>query len=244
MSEIIRVDIPQTVSVRKYPVDCKLLCQCLREHKNLSGFSNREISETLYVPITKVEHWFRQDDCFSIPEPELWLKLKTLLGITTDEFDESVMTFEEKDGVYEKSERHYHEDGIMPTLTSTSAGVEKIITRADEPFIVASRGRNPENPSDRTVGSPTEQRLEPNSQGIANTLTTVLKDNYVAEPQPQLRIRKLTPKECYRLQGFSDEAFAKAESVCSNTQLYKQAGNSICVPVLEHLFENLRVYLT
>lgn len=50
-----------------------------------------------------------------------------------------------------------------------------------EPIIVASRGRNPSNPSDRTVGSPTEQRLEPNSQGITNTLTTIQKDNLVLE---------------------------------------------------------------
>lgn len=140
--------------------------------------------------------------------------------------------------------------GICDTLVAamgTGGGNVPIITEEltmNEPFIVASRGRNPENPSDRTVGSPTEQRLEPNSQGIANTLTTVLKDNYVVEPQTQLRIRKLTPKECYRLMGFSDETFAKAESVCSNTQLYKQAGNSIVVDVLEHLFENLRVYLS
>lgn len=47
--------------------------------------------------------------------------------------------------------------------------------------IVAMRGRNPDNPSDRTVGSPTEQRLEPNSQGICNTLTSVQKDNLVLE---------------------------------------------------------------
>lgn len=199
-----------------------------------------------------------------------------------------------------------------------------------EPFIVASRGRNPENPSDRTVGAPTEQRLEPNSQGICNTLTTVLKDNYVVEPnvltpkrtdygkairkayesgeikesrhnmtelqprtdgicntlttvqkdnyvaEPQiiedfyksreervysdyspslradrsglkvnttLRIRKLTPKECYRLMGFDDDSFSKAEAVNSNTQLYKQAGNSIVVDVLEYLFVNLKPYL-
>lgn len=51
-----------------------------------------------------------------------------------------------------------------------------------------------------------------------------------------LRIRKLTPKECWRLQGFTDEDFAKAEAVNSNTQLYKQAGNSIVVPVLENIF--------
>ena len=51
-----------------------------------------------------------------------------------------------------------------------------------------------------------------------------------------LRIRKLTPKECFRLMGFDDEAFHKAEAVNSNTQLYKQAGNSIVVDVLEELF--------
>lgn len=53
------------------------------------------------------------------------------------------------------------------------------------------------------------------------------------------RIRKLTPKECWRLMGFTDEDFHKAESVCSNTQLYKQAGNSIVVPVLEGIFKQL-----
>lgn len=50
-----------------------------------------------------------------------------------------------------------------------------------EQIIVASRGRNPDNPSDRRLGSPTEQRLEPNSEGICNTLTSVQKDNYVLE---------------------------------------------------------------
>lgn len=53
------------------------------------------------------------------------------------------------------------------------------------------------------------------------------------------RIRKLTPKECWRLMGFSDEAFHKAEAINSNSQLYKQAGNSIVVPVLEAIFAQL-----
>ena len=48
-------------------------------------------------------------------------------------------------------------------------------------LICASRGRNPTNPSDRTAGIPTEQRLEINKDSICNTLTTVLKDNYVIE---------------------------------------------------------------
>lgn len=100
-------------------------------------------------------------------------------------------------------------------------------------IIVAMRGRNPENPSDRTPGSPTEQRLEPNSQGICNTITSVQKDNMVLESDTiHYRIRKLTPKECWRLMDFTDEDFDKATEVNSNTQLYKQAGNSIVVNVL------------
>jgi DNA (cytosine-5)-methyltransferase 1 len=51
------------------------------------------------------------------------------------------------------------------------------------------------------------------------------------------RIRKLTPKECWRLMGFDDEDFERAERVNSNSQLYKQAGNSIVVDVLEYQFE-------
>ena len=55
-----------------------------------------------------------------------------------------------------------------------------------------------------------------------------------------LRIRKLTPKECFRLMGFSDEDFSKAEQVpTSNAQLYKQAGNSIVVNVLEEMLKEL-----
>ena len=159
--------------------------------------------------------------------------------------------------------------------------------------IVAMRGRNPEHPTDRTAGLPTEQRLEPNNEGICNTLTTVQKDNLIMEKvkikqatkegyaemkiggvcdlsfpesetrrgrvqeegdvcptltaqnneicriETKYRIRKLTPKECWRLMGFSDEDFEKAAKVNSNTQLYKQAGNSIVVNCLEEIFKQL-----
>ena len=53
------------------------------------------------------------------------------------------------------------------------------------------------------------------------------------------RIRKLTPKECWRLMGCSDEDFKKAEQVNSNSQLYKQAGNAIVVDVLEAIFKQM-----
>lgn len=57
--------------------------------------------------------------------------------------------------------------------------------------------------------------------------------------EPQYRIRKLTPKECWRLMGFTDEDFEKAEAVNSNTQLYKQAGNSIVKDVLMAIFKEM-----
>ena len=280
-----RVDISQTVKVRKYHVDCKALCECLREHKSLTGLSNKAISEAMDVPVTKVEHWFRQDDCFAIPEAELWVPLKELLHIETDEFDESIMTFEEKEGVYEKSERHYSADGIAPTLTSTTAA-EKIIVReaTKKGYAEAVEGDfvNIGNPNSKTrrgrVGKQVTQTLTTSPQqgvvtnkticlnskggrggveglqpslkdriydsnGIATACTTseFFLPNYTTK---DLRIRKLTPKECWRLMGFDDEDFYKAEAVNSNTQLYKQAGNSIVVDVLEAIFTNLKPYLS
>ena len=198
--------------------------------------------------------------------------------------------------------------GTETASTVTARYYKGIGAHKDNMCIVAMRGRNPDNPSDRTVGSPTEQRLEPNSQGICNTLTSVQKDNLVMEKMcistkgkendvastilsgyertnmtgfnadngvvetinkvgqisndgsqygtviadnglspnlvagthgyansciaTQYRIRKLTPRECWRLMDFSDEDFEKAAQVNSNTQLYKQAGNSIVRNVL------------
>ena len=190
MPEIRRIGIPQTVKVRKYEVDCERLQNLLRMHKKLVGKSNKAIADALDVPVTKVEHWFRTDSCFAIPDAEVWFKLKIELDITTCEFDESITTFEERPGVYEKSERYYFADGIAPTLTSTSAGDEKIIVEVNE-----------------MTGN--------------------------------MRIRKLTPKECFRLMGFDDADYEKAASVNSNTQLYKQAGNSIVVPVVQHIMSQL-----
>lgn len=82
-------------------------------------------------------------------------------------------------------------DGIAPTVKENHGTVTAIA----EPFIVASRGRNPENPSDRTTGTPTEQRLEPNYSGCTNTLTSVQKDNYVCEPTVEKNLWTDTQKK-------------------------------------------------
>ena len=75
-------------------------------------------------------------------------------------------------------------------------------------------------------------------KGVAQTLNTSPQQAVV---EPSLRIRKLTPKECFRLMGFDDnDVDILVENEISNTQLYKQAGNSIVVNVLEAIFENLK----
>ena len=61
------------------------------------------------------------------------------------------------------------------------------------------------------------------------------------EKKVKYRIRKLTPLETWRLQNFSDEDFHKAEAVNSNSQLYKQSGNSICCSVLCAIFSQLGI---
>ncbi len=54
-----------------------------------------------------------------------------------------------------------------------------------------------------------------------------------------MRIRKLTPKECFRLMGFDDSDYSKASKVCSETNLYHQAGNSIVVDVMYYILREL-----
>ena len=65
-------------------------------------------------------------------------------------------------------------------------------------------------------------------KGIAQTLDTSCNQGILDK---HYRIRRLTPKECFRLQGFPDELFEKAKAVNSDAQLYKQAGNAVTVPV-------------
>lgn len=227
---------------------------------------------------------------------------------------------------FESTNRIYDVGG-SPTLSTMQGGNQE--PKILESQIVAMRGRNPDNPSDRTTGSPTEQRLEINMQGTSNCLTSVQKDNMVLIKQAtksgsiecevggcfdasypesqtrrgcvqdngntcptltaqnqeivriekvgqisndgsqcgtvysdsgisptliagthgdanskvftQYRIRKLTPRECGRLMGVSDEDISKMAAVNSNTQLYKQFGNSIVVDVMCAMFRNLNI---
>lgn len=182
----------------------------------------------------------------------------------------------------------WDKNGLSPTIETCQGGNRQPMIVEDKK-ICAMRGRNPENPSDRTKGIKTEQRLELNEQNISNTLTSVQKDNLLLEKrvfeqaietlenndcengdlinaynkkvnktgvcptrpegfktsilpvESKYRIRKLTPLETSRLMGIKDSDYKKMETVGSNSALYKQHGNSICISVLMAMFRNLNI---
>ena len=106
--------------------------------------------------------------------------------------------------------------------------------------MVRMTGRNPEHPTWRKKGLPTEQRIEFVQTELANVLTTVQKDNLVLEKEEHMtkkyRIRKLTEKECWRLMGYKDADYNKVAEVISACQRYKTAGNAIVKQVLMAIF--------
>lgn len=134
-------------------------------------------------------------------------------------------------GSHEQNGRVYDPKGISPTLNTMQGGGRQPKIRVRE---ATKKGY-----AEATVGD-SVNLAHPNSktrrgrvgEGIANTLVTGDSQGVV---MPNFRIRKLTPRECWRLQGFPDWAFDKAQEVNSNSQLYKQAGNSVTVNVIKEI---------
>ena len=115
-------------------------------------------------------------------------------------------------------DRVYSEDGIMPAITT---GFHPSVATDDV--------------SGTYIGTSEAFTRKP-TKGLARTLLT--RGNGAIQ-YPNLRIRKLTPLECWRLMGIDDEYFYKAQQVNSNAQLYKQAGNAIVVDVFGHIVKQL-----
>ena len=128
-----------------------------------------------------------------------------------------------------QSGRIYDPCGLCPTLDTVGGGNRMPKITTETATAVAMRGRYSE---DGTV----RQQIELSEREYANTITTVQKDSMVLING---RIRKLTPKECFRLMGFDDADFEKARSLNKDSQLYKQAGNSIVVNVVQHIIQSL-----
>lgn len=191
----------------------------------------------------------------------------------------------------------YDENALCPNITTVEGGGTQQIKILESQVLTPKRTEYGKAiRKDYESGKVRESRhnmteLEPRTDGISNTLTTVHKDNMVLIKQatkngsiecevggcfdasypesqtrrgrvqdngntcptltaqnqdivridPNYRIRKLTPRECGRLMGVFDEDISKMELVNSNTQLYKQFGNSIVVDVMCEMFKNLNI---
>ena len=133
---------------------------------------------------------------------------------------------------YEQSGRVYNPSGIACTLRSRSDPMQILEYKINEPKIKRLGNLYDENAGGARVGNV----YAPN--GVAPALQTAQGGNRQPLMYEDYRIRKLTPRECFRLMGFSDSDFDKIKGI-SNTQLYKMAGNSIVVNVLEGIFREL-----
>lgn len=137
-------------------------------------------------------------------------------------------------GGFNESKPRVYKD-TAPTIRTAAGGGH--LPSVVEPVIAAQRKR---------AGG---QTLEPRADRISNALTTAKKDNYVLE---SARLRKLTPIECERLQGFPDDWTARGRNIdipegvvgafsyISDTQRYKMCGNAVTVDVVAAVFEGLR----
>lgn len=162
-----------------------------------------------------------------------------VIGTTKPEF----RTIGQRDLVYNK-------DGIMGTLNATDYKQPKQILEVDEKYYINKSWH---------FTRPDEQKHDMNEIAQVDnvnykTLRSITDPNKLCrcldtmgggQREPKIltknyKIRKITPLECWRLMGFDDEDFYKAKNVpTSDTQLYKQAGNSIVVNVLEEIFKKL-----
>ena len=151
---------------------------------------------------------------------------RTLTGGGNTGGNHSGMTILQVNDPIHSNDRVYDPDGLSPTLNTMQGGLR-------QPFVVAQRGRYINNPKSRIAGLPTKQILEPNLKGISNTLSTVQKDNMLCDTN--MKIRRLTPIECERLQGFPD---GWTEGV-SDSQRYKCLGNAVTVNVIQAIIGKL-----
>lgn len=145
------------------------------------------------------------------------------------------------DRKFEMISRVYGPEGVSPTLRTCATGGQ-LVPMIEEEGIWwpngTKAGRSLARPGDGinlmrphlARGTVQDQRIATLTTGAGCGLGTVTDD---------LRIRYLTPLECWRLMGFPDSAYNAAAEICSRTQLYKQAGNSIVVPVLKGIFSAL-----
>ena len=220
----------QKVKGRKHSIDTNKLVEFLREHRSVS---TAKIAEHCEVPLTMAEHWFRQDSSFSIPPAEVWSKLKEILGITTAEWDKRITEFEERDGVYEMSERITQTHGKNPTLKASAPNKiedKYYLSGKMVDYIMADKYNN------KGEIDPVKARALTKSyhkMQRANIATYVSGDN---APFDKSNIRRLLPVEAERLQTLPDNY---TQGV-SDTQRYRMIGNGFTTLVVSFILAHMK----
>lgn len=254
---------------RKYDVDIPKLIECLNQHKTMSLL---EIAERLNKPKTMVEHWFRKDQYFAIPDADIWMELKALLNIETTEFDESIMTFEADGSKYDMSGRIYTGETSPTIITDSKNSLYLIPTAYDGSTVTSPTNAQKPKPEechtlstdDRNYvileNQPTDSRIKV-LKDVVQTLTgrmgtgggntpMVMESSVKQAEQEQyenLVVRRLTPTECGRLQGYPDGWMDIGEWKDSKGKIhkesdapkYKAAGNSIALPFWQWLMDKI-----
>lgn len=188
---------------------------------------------------------------FKFPKKEpLFLKLKDMLENEVDE--KYFLSEDQMKNFYKNNNGNCNPSGngingqlyssnVAPTITTNkSEGLKINVSRICGIFVKNATKKG----YDEAIDGDSVNLQYPNSTTrrgrVGHQVSQTLMANDNMGVIENLKIRKLTPKECWRLMGFSDEDFEKAKNIpTSNTQLYKQAGNSIVVNVLEKIFRNL-----
>ncbi|EPR4500906.1 DNA (cytosine-5-)-methyltransferase [Listeria monocytogenes] len=216
----------------------------LERIKKINRINNH--SQVLFSKSEEAFSFVQKTTCIPILSPEREEKRQNGRRFKTQGEPAFTITAQDRHGIIvsgelegtgrEQSNRVYSEKGLAPTLTTMQGGGQepKVLlvreaTKKGYAEAVKYDGINLSMPESET-------RRGRVAKQMTSTLDTGCQQGVVVE---EIRIRKLTPRECWRLQGFPDWAFDAAAKVNSNSQLYKQAGNSVAVPVIVAIAENL-----
>ena len=144
------------------------------------------------------------------------------------------------------SYRVYDPSGIARTLRASQGGLGKMtgVYAVEKPTMLTERRtekakqiRKENRKNGRDYNPRREKELVPRTDGLANCLTTSSGDGYERFLLVNKRLRKLTPTECERLQGFPD-SWTEGQS---DTQRYKQLGNAVTVPMVQIIAERFKI---
>ncbi|EAD9020820.1 DNA (cytosine-5-)-methyltransferase [Listeria monocytogenes] len=216
----------------------------LERIKKINRINNH--SQVLFSKSEEAFSFVQKTTCIPILSPEREEKRQNGRRFKTQGEPAFTITAQDRHGIIvsgelegtgrEQSNRVYSEKGLAPTLTTMQGG-------GQEPKVLLVREATKKGYAEAAkygginLSMPeSETRRGRVAKQMTSTLDTGCQQGVVVE---EIRIRKLTPLECWRLQGFPDWAFAAAAKVNSNSQLYKQAGNSVAVPVIVAIAERL-----